>query len=141
MLDLYNKENMVTYLSLVEFRENIIIAKSSLIILEKQNKRFLKSLYYFSLRYQINNPHATIFDLRPRRNIEFLLPVFFEKMLENLVHLQSQFTSKSFLEIRQIIKDSGKFFIKSNDEQDKIKNNLDSYINVVDEILTNFFVF
>jgi len=140
MLDLYSKENLSAYLSLAEFREDIIITKSHLIILEKQNKRFLESLYYFSSSYQRNNPHATIFDLRPRRNIQFLLPVFFTQMLENLTDIQSHITSESFLEIANTIKDSTKFFTKSKDEQTTIKDNFDSYINLSDELLIDFFV-
>ncbi len=140
MLDLYDKENLVAYLSLAEFREELIIAKNNMVILEKQNKRFLESLYYFSSSYQRNNPHATVFDLRPRRNIQFLLPVFFTQMLKNISNIQSHITSKSFLEITNTIKDSTKFFIKSRDEQTRIKDNLDSYITLSDELLIDFFV-
>lgn len=140
MLDLYNAENLVAYLSLAEFRKNLFIAKSNMVILEKQNKKFIESVYYFSLRYQKNNPQATIFDLRPRRNIQFLLPIFYTQMLENLTELQGLITSESLLEITHTIEDSAKFFIVSRDEQVRIKDNLDSHINLSDKILTNFFV-
>jgi len=140
MLDLFDRENLVAYQSLAEFRKNINSTKSNMIVLEKQNKRFLKSIYYFSLRYQANNPQATIFDLKPRRNIQFLLPVFFTQMLKNIIKLQSHFTSKNFLEIIHAIEDSTKFFIKSSDEQTRIKDNLESSINLVDKLLINFFV-
>ena len=140
MLDLYDKEDFVAYLSLAEFREDLIFTKNSMFVLEKQNNRFLESLYYFSLRYQKNHPKTTVFDLRPRRNVQFLLPVFFRQMLKNLRKLEDHFTFESFLDITHTIEDSAKFFIMSNNKQIRIKNNLDSYVNLADKLLINFFV-
>ena len=140
MLDLFSKENLRAYLSLAEFRENLITIKSNIIILEKQNKGFLASLSFFSLRYQNNNPNAIIFDLRPRKNIQFLLSAFFRQMHKNLTESKSYFTPENFQEIIHTIEDSEKFFKKSNNEQIRIKNNLDSYINLSNKLLINFFV-
>jgi len=131
---------IVSYQKLSELRENLIIIKTTIIILEKLDSTQLKALYNLYLKYHRTYPNIPILDLtRGFLIVKILFPSFFTEMFRNLSILKNQFDDTAYTEITITLKEYDTFFknfIRDSNRIAKIKKMLDTDIATVDKMLT-----
>jgi len=129
---------LVKYQTLSQFRENLIIIKTNMIILEKLDNTQLKIFHNLYMQYHKKHSEIPVLDVTQGiLIIKILFPRFFTEMLANLSILKSQFEEESYIEITQLIKKCDYFFQNfiRVEKVNIIKEMLDSDIVIVDNML------
>lgn len=130
-----------SYQSLHIIRENLIIIKTTLTILEKLNKSELQIFHNLYLQYQQSYPKIPVLDVnRGVIIIKILFPSFFSGIIKNLTNLKSQMNDESYKQSIDTISDTvtncNSFFKNFNHSEIKqINQNLQADIQALDEIL------
>jgi len=133
-------EELITYQGLATFRENLIIIKTTILVLGKLDQPKLKIVYKLYLKYQELHSKIPILDIpRGMVIVKILFPPFFKHMLNNLENLKKRFDGKTYTEMTYNIKECNSFFRNFKREPiklEKIIKNLDSNIVIIDNLLT-----
>lgn len=133
-------EELLTYQVLSTFRENLITIKTSISILEKLDNTKFKITYKLYLKYQKIHPGIPVLDItRGMIIIKILFPPFFTQMLNGLLILKGQFEYKTYIEMRDTIKQCDYFF-KNFKKLDGLKKMLDSGILIADTRLAELII-
>ena len=130
-------KQLVSYPFLVTFREDLIIIRTNLVILESLDHIELKTFHYLYLKYHKMHPEIPFLDLTDGVLIvKILFPAFFREMLNNLSFIKIQLNEDTFEEMETTIKSCNVFFHNLNKRNlQDIKTSLNSHISEIDKIL------
>ena len=130
-------KELVMYQFLVTFRENLIIIKTTLVILERLDTSQLKIFRDLYLKFHTLHPEIPMLDVtRGILVIKILFPLFFVQMVKNLSSIKSQLDDDTITQITSTIKTCDSLFKNFSKSQLKdIKMNLNSDISAIDKII------
>ncbi len=130
-------KQLVSYPFLVTFREDLIIIRTNLVILESLDHIELITFHYLYLKYYKIHPEIPFLDLTDGVLIvKILFPAFFREMLNNLSFIKIQLNEDTFEEMETTIKSCNVFFHNLNKRNlQDIKTSLNSHISEIDKIL------
>jgi len=131
-------KQLVSYPFLVTFREELIIIRTNLVILESLDHIELKTFHYLYLKYHKIHPEIPFLDMTHGvLVVKILFPAFFTEMLNNLSNIKIQLNEEdTFDEMETTIKSCNVFFHNLNKRNlEDIKTSLNSHISKIDKIL------